>query len=151
MNAKPSGSANTGTRKWVYHDPMVFVIPYVTPRPASSNVPTPDEDTCHETEDAPEDSAPVVIETPDNLSPKDATSTNNNETCEDYSTVNILPMSKKPSVTKKCSRDTVDEVDMLILDELKQWRGQACSQNINDPDRRFFVEPTSYDETAAAN
>lgn len=53
INVIPSGSANTKTRRWVYYDAMQFVIPHVTPRPASSNVPTPpNESICHETEDA---------------------------------------------------------------------------------------------------
>ncbi|KAK8402998.1 hypothetical protein O3P69_000910 [Scylla paramamosain] len=112
ISAKTSGSGNTETRKWVYYDAMQFLIPHVTPRPTSSNVPTPpDEDTCHEAEDAPQDSSPsVVIETPDNVSPQEAAS--NTETCEDRSTAKpILPMSKKTSVTKKRSRDTADEID----------------------------------------
>ena len=63
------------------------LIPYVTSRSSSSNVPTPpDEDTCHETEDAPgNSSSSIVIETPDNVSPQEAAS--NTETCEDRSTV----------------------------------------------------------------
>ncbi|KAK8371759.1 hypothetical protein O3P69_013541 [Scylla paramamosain] len=116
ISAKTSGSGNTETRKWVYYDAMQFLIPHVTPRPTSSNVPTPpDEDTCHEAEDAPQDSSPsVVIETPDNVSPQEAAS--NTETCEDRSTAKpILPMSKKTSVTKKRSRDTADEIDEEVV------------------------------------
>ena len=118
---------------------MQFLIPYVTPRSSSSNVPTPpDENTCHETEDATHNSSPsVTIKTPDNTSQEAA---NNTETCEDRSTVKpILPMSKKPGVTKKRNRDTADEVDMHILEELKQLREQASSQNVNDPDHQFLL------------
>ena len=119
---------------------MQFLIPHLTPRPTSSNVPTPpDEDTCHETEDAPQNSSPsVVIETPDNVSPQEAAS--NTETCEDRSTAKpILPMSKKTGVTKKCSRDTADEMYMSFLEELKQLREQASSQNVTDLDRQFLL------------
>ncbi|XP_066953196.1 transcription factor Adf-1-like [Macrobrachium rosenbergii] len=140
INVKPSGSANTETRRWVYYDAMQFLIPHVTPRPTSSNVPTPpDEDTCRETEDASQNSSPsVVIETPDNVSPQEAA--NNTETCEDRSSVNpILPKSKKTGVTKKRSRDAADEMDMRFLEELKQLREQASSQNVDDPDRQFLL------------
>ena len=138
ISVKPSGSANTETKRWVYFDAMQFLIPYVTPRSSSSNVPTPpDENTCHETEDAPHNSSPfVTIKTPDNTSQEAA---NNTEACEDHSTVKpILPMSKKPGVTKKRNRDTADEVDMHILEELKQLR-EASLQNVNDPDHHFLV------------
>ncbi|XP_068236307.1 uncharacterized protein [Palaemon carinicauda] len=138
ISDKPSGSANTETRRWVYYDDMQFLIPHVTPRPTFSNVPTPpDEDTCHETEDTPQNSSTsVAIETLDNVSPQEALS--NIETCEDRSTVKpILPMSKKTGVTKKRNRDTADEMDMCFLEELKQLKEQASSQN--DPDRQFLL------------
>ncbi|XP_063887620.1 uncharacterized protein LOC135115069 [Scylla paramamosain] len=140
ISAKTSGSGNTETRKWVYYDAMQFLIPHETPRPTSSNVPTPpDEDTCHEAEDAPQDSSPsVVIETPDNVSPQEAAS--NTETCEDRSTAKpILPMSKKTSVTKKRSRDTADEIDVRFLEELKLLREQSSTQNVTDPDHQFLL------------
>ena len=151
ISVKPSGSVNTETKRWVYFDAMQFLIPYVTPRSFSSNVPTPpDENTCLETEDAPHNSSPsVTIKTPDNTSQEAA---NNTETYEDRSTVKpILPMSKKPGATKKRNRDTADEVDMHILEKIKQSRKQASSQNANDPDHQFFGKLTGYDETTVAN
>ena len=139
ISVKPSGSVNTETKRWVYFDAMQFLIPYVTPRSFSSNVPTPpDENTSHETEDAPHNSSPsVTIKTPDNTSEEAA---NNTETYEDRSTVKpILPMSKKPGATKKRNRDTADEVNIHnILEELKQLRKQASSQNVNDQITSFW-------------
>ena len=137
---KPSGSDNTQTRRWVYHDAMQFLIPYVTPRPKSSNVPTPpDEDTCHETEDAAQDSSlSAVIEASENASPQKAAS--NVETCEERSNGKpILPKSKKPCIAKKHSKASADEMDMYFLNQLKQLREQASSQNDNDGDRQFLL------------
>lgn len=121
---------------------MQFLIPYVTPRPTSSNVPKPpDEDTCHETEDADQDSSlSAVIEASENASPQEAAS--NVETCEDRSNDKpILPKSKKPCIAKKKknSKASADEMDLLFLDEIKQLRGKASSQNDNDGDRQFLL------------
>ncbi|XP_063596586.1 uncharacterized protein LOC134773323 [Penaeus indicus] len=137
---KPSGSGNTQARRWVYCDAMQFLIPYVTPRPTSSNVPKPpDEDTCHETEDADQDSSlSAVIEASENASPQEAAS--NVETCEDRSNDKpILPKSKKPCIAKKQSKASADEMDLVFLEELKQLRGKASSQNDNDGDRQFLL------------
>ncbi|KAK8385196.1 hypothetical protein O3P69_012183 [Scylla paramamosain] len=89
-------------------------------------------------QDAPQNSSPsVVIETPDNVFPEETAG--NTKTCEDRTVKPILPMSKKPGVTKKRSRDTADEMDMSFLYELKQLREQASSQNVNDPDRQIML------------
>ena len=131
---KPSGSGNTQTRRWVYYDAMQFLIPYVMPRPTSSNVPTPpDENTCHETEDAAQDSSlSAVIKASENASPQKA--------CEDCSNGKpILPKSKRPCIAKKHSKVSADEMNMYFLDKLKQLREQASSQNDNDGDRHFLL------------
>ena len=91
----------------------------------------------HETEDTPLNSSPsTAIKAPDNAFPQEAA--HDIEICEDRSTVKaILPIFKKPSLTNKRRRNIADEMDMLFLDELKQLREQASSQNDDDPHRQF--------------
>ncbi|KAK3880382.1 hypothetical protein Pcinc_015148 [Petrolisthes cinctipes] len=137
LNGNPSGSACSQTRKWVYYDAMEFLSPHVMPRQSSSNVPTPpDEDNCHATEDAPKNS---TVTEPANASAAQEVASNF-EIGESSSTVEIsLPTPKKPSVTKKRRRDSADEMDIRLLDELKQLREQACPTNETDPDRQFLL------------
>ena len=100
ISAKPSGSANTQTRWWMYSDVMELLLPHVTPRLTSSNVTTfPDKD-CRETKDTPRNSSPsTAIEAPDNTFPQETA--HFNEICEDHSTIKAsLPICKKPSVVK---------------------------------------------------
>ncbi|XP_042870254.1 uncharacterized protein LOC122252067 [Penaeus japonicus] len=131
----PSGSASSLTRRWAYYDAMEFLFPHVTPRPTSSNVPTPmDEDTGHEMEDAIRNSS----HTPDiavqgNASPREGAAS---QVCNDANAAMPRPTSK-PSSTKKRTRSGEDEMDLRFLKEMKQLREEASSQN--DPDRQYLL------------
>ncbi|XP_066986813.1 transcription factor Adf-1-like [Macrobrachium rosenbergii] len=141
ISEKPSGSGNTLTKRWLHYDSMEFLIPHVTPRPTSSNVPTPpDEDTGHEMEDTDIDSSFADFEAPF-ISPPQMT-TSNAETCEDRSNgKSILPNSKKPRVSTKRSKVSADDMDVYFLDELRRLRVQSSSENANsnDGDRHFLL------------
>ncbi|XP_050724620.1 uncharacterized protein LOC127002580, partial [Eriocheir sinensis] len=140
ISAKPSGSANTQARKWVYYDAMTFIIPHVTPRASSSNVRTPPhQDTYHDTEDEPQNHSPCsVVEASGNATPDEAAS--NIEICENSSTVKpMLPILKKPTATKKLKKETEEEMDMRFLNELKLLREQTLPQDNNDSDRHFLL------------
>lgn len=134
------GSANTQARKWVYYDAMTFIIPHVTPRASSSNVPTPPhQDTCHDTEDEPQNHSPCsVIEVSGNATPNETAS--NIETYEDSCTAkHMLSILKKPTATKKRKKDTEEEMDMRFLNELRLLREQTLPQDNNDADRQFLL------------
>ncbi|XP_042859005.1 transcription factor Adf-1-like [Penaeus japonicus] len=135
MMKLPSGSARSLTRRWMYYDAMEFLLPHVTPRPTSSSVPTPmDEDTCHEMEDAIQNSSHTPdIAVQDNASPREGTAS---QVCNDANAVMPKPTSK-PSSTKKRSRSGEDEMDLRFLNEMKQLREEASSQN--DPDRQYLL------------
>ncbi|KAG7164019.1 uncharacterized protein LOC121872213 [Homarus americanus] len=140
ISAKPSGSADIQSKKWVYYDAMEFLIPHVTPRPTSSNISTPpDEDTSYDAEDTSHNaSCSTILDAPDNSSYQEAAS--NVDNCEVRSTVMpTLPMSKKPKVTKKRCSNNADDMDMRFLEELKKMREQTCSTDDNDPDRLFLL------------
>lgn len=129
-----SGTSNTLARRWVYYEAMEFLHPHVISRPTSSNVPTPPEDTCHETDYAPQTSFSPSIEVQNNASPPEATAST---VCDDLITVTPFVPTPKPSVTRKRNRDNIDDMDMRFLEEIKQLREQASVQN--DPDRQYLL------------
>ncbi|XP_042860246.1 uncharacterized protein LOC122246060 [Penaeus japonicus] len=94
-----------------------------------------DEDTGHEMEDALQNyshTPDIVVQ--DYASPLEGTVS---QVCNDANAAMPKPTSK-PSSTKKRSRSGEDEMDMRFLNEMKQLREEASSQN--DPaDRQYLL------------
>lgn len=145
ISTQPSGSANINTKKWVFYDAMEFLIPHVTPRATSSNVPPPpDEDNSYEVDDAPDDNSSTtnITDAPDNARFQETAT--NVDVCEGGSRPAInqpTSTSKKPNVNKRRRCEFAKEVDMQIVGELQKLREQAVSKHENelDPDRQFLL------------
>lgn len=98
-----SGSASIKAKKWVFYDAMEFLIPYVTPRATSCNVPPPPNEDRNSDMDAaaPDDtsSTPNITDAPDSV--LSVQTANNVDICEAGSTSTCTPVIKQPSSTAK--------------------------------------------------
>ncbi|XP_076057343.1 uncharacterized protein LOC143034885 [Oratosquilla oratoria] len=140
MTTQPSGSAGIKTKKWVFYDAMEFLIPHVTPRATSSNVPPPSD------VDAPDDNSSTTNITDALDIARSQETATKIDVCEGGSTstpaINYKPSTtaKKPEANKRRRCELPSEVDEQIVEELKTLRERAACNNENelDPDRQFL-------------
>ncbi|XP_037794808.1 uncharacterized protein LOC119590112 isoform X2 [Penaeus monodon] len=147
-----SGSASIKAKKWVFYNAMEFLIPYVTPRTRSCNVPPPpNEDIKSEfdMDDAASDdtsSTTNITDAPDSV--RSVQTANNIDICEGGITRTSTPVIKQPSsytrkhnASKRCRCELPSDVDGQIMGELQKLREQAVCKNENesDPDRQFLL------------
>ncbi|XP_068200589.1 uncharacterized protein [Palaemon carinicauda] len=142
-----SGSASIKAKKWVFYDAMEFLIPYVTPRATSCNVPTPpNEDINSEFDMDDASSTTNITDAPDSV--RSVQTATNVDVCEGGSTSMSTPVIKQPSsrakkhnANKRRRCELPSDVDGQIVGELQKLREQAVCKNENesDPDRQFLL------------
>ncbi|MPC93958.1 hypothetical protein E2C01_089106 [Portunus trituberculatus] len=129
-----SESPNIKTKRWVFYDAMEFLIPHVTPRTTSSNVPSPPDDNSYDVDDA----APEDVHSQQTA--------NNANLCEGGSrstpaTNQLSSTAKEPNANKRRRHELANEVDVQIVRELQKLREQVVCKNENelDPDRQYLL------------
>lgn len=151
LTTHTSGSASIKAKKWVFYDAMEFLIPYVTPRATSCNVPPPNEDINSEfdmDDAAPDDTSSTtnITDAPDSV--RSVQTATNVDVCEGGSTSTSTPVikqpsstAKKPNTNKRRRCELPSDVDGQIVGELQKLREQAVCKNENesDPDRQFLL------------